>query len=214
MKRLIKYIWVAKHGITKQLGRVLNIKSNRIAAGGAALDAASLQQENRALHARIAELERQVACDSLTSLYNRRYFLAELNRWSARVRRYGGQYGLLYIDADALKPINDLHGHGAGDIVLTAIAQTLRENIRISDVAARIGGDEFGILLDNIAPDNMDGRANRLTEAVKKLKIPYRGAVLTTEISVGHTMIEAGVRPEDLILRADRAMYEAKAAKG
>jgi diguanylate cyclase (GGDEF)-like protein len=184
------------------------------AANGAVLDAAALQQENLVLRARIAELERQVAFDSLTELYNRRYFLAELNRWSWRVRRYGGQYGLLYIDADDLKPVNDMHGHGAGDAVLTAIAQTLRDNVRKSDVAARIGGDEFGILLDTISPDDLAGRADRLTEAVKKLRIPYRGQLLTTQISVGHTMIEAAVRPEDLILRADRAMYEAKAAKG
>jgi diguanylate cyclase (GGDEF)-like protein len=192
----------------------LNINLGGTAANGDVLDAVVLQQENLVLRARIAELERQVAFDSLTELYNRRYFLAELNRWSWRVRRYGGQYGLLYIDADDLKPVNDMHGHGAGDAVLTAIAQTLRDNVRKSDVAARIGGDEFGILLDTISPDDLAGRADRLTEAVKKLRIPYRGQLLTTQISVGHTMIESGVRPEDLILRADRAMYAAKAAKG
>jgi diguanylate cyclase (GGDEF)-like protein len=192
----------------------LKIKSNSADVNGVVFDAETLHQENIALRAMIAELERQVACDSLTALYNRRYFLAELNRWSWRVRRYGGQYGLLYIDADDLKPVNDMHGHGAGDAVLTAIAQTLRDNVRKSDVAARIGGDEFAILLDTISPEDLVGRADRLTEAVKKLRIPYRGKLLTTQISVGQTMIEAGVRPEDLILRADRAMYEAKAAKG
>lgn len=187
--------------------------SNNVNGVDSHLDAAALQRENLALRSRIAELERKVACDGLTELYNRNYFLAELSRWSWRVRRYGGQYGLLYIDADNLKPINDVHGHGAGDAVLVAIAQTLRDNVRKSDVAARIGGDEFGILLDTIAPNDLAGRAVRLMDAVKKLKIPYRGVTLSAQISVGHTMIEAGVRPADLILRADRAMYEKKAAK-
>jgi diguanylate cyclase (GGDEF)-like protein len=191
----------------------LDIGACRTDIGGTHLDATALHQENLVLKARIIELEQQVSFDSLTSLYNRRYFDAELDRWSWRVRRYGGQYGLLYIDADDLKPINDRHGHNAGDAVLKAIAQTLRENVRKSDVAARIGGDEFGILLDSIAPENVAGRAERLTELVKKLRIPYRGALLMTQISVGHTMIEPGVRPADLILRADRAMYEAKAEK-
>jgi diguanylate cyclase (GGDEF)-like protein len=181
--------------------------------GGTHLDAHVLYQENLALRAKIAELEQQVSSDGLTSLYNQRYFLAELDRWSWRVRRYGGQYGLLYIDADGLKPINDHHGHNAGDAVLKAIAQTLRENVRKSDVAARIGGDEFGILLDSIAPENVAGRAERLTDVVKKLRIPFRGTLLMTQISVGYTMIEPGVRPADLIMRADRAMYAAKAAK-
>jgi diguanylate cyclase (GGDEF)-like protein len=196
------------------MGRLVTIEFKNVNPIGIALDQETLHRENLTLRARIVELERQVACDSLTSLYNRRYFLAELNRWSWRVRRYGGQYGLLYIDADDLKPINDMHGHGAGDAVLTAIAQTLRENVRKSDIAARIGGDEFAILLDTISPDDLAGRSVRLVEAVKELRIPYRGQLLTTQISIGHTMIESGVRPEDLILRADRAMYEAKAAKG
>ncbi len=169
--------------------------------------------ENKALKSRIAALERQVVRDDLTALYNRQFFLAELDRWSWRARRYGGQYGLLFIDADDLKPINDQFGHGAGDAVLVAIGEALLLNTRKSDIAARIGGDEYGVLLDSIPPEHIAGRAMRITEAVKNLKIPYRGATLSTQVSVGHCVIEPGIKPADLLLRADKSMYEAKAKK-
>jgi diguanylate cyclase (GGDEF)-like protein len=170
-------------------------------------------KENKALKSRIAALERQVARDSLTNLYNRQHFMAELDRWTWRVRRYGGQYGLLFIDVDDLKPINDIHGHGAGDVILFSIGKALIGNTRKSDIAARIGGDEYGVLLDTISPDNIAGRAARITEAVSKLKIPYRGEILTTQVSVGHTLIEPGMKPADLLLRADKSMYKSKANK-
>jgi diguanylate cyclase (GGDEF)-like protein len=170
-------------------------------------------KENKALKARIAALERQVVRDSLTNLYNRRHFMAELERWTWRVRRYGGQYGLLFIDVDDLKPINDVHGHGAGDAILVAIGEALIGNTRKSDIAARIGGDEYGVLLDTISPDNIAGRAARITQAVSKLKIPYRGEILTTQISVGHALIEPGMKPADLLLRADKSMYKSKVNK-
>jgi diguanylate cyclase (GGDEF)-like protein len=177
-------------------------------------DIKDVLKENKALKSRIATLERQVVRDCLTALYNRQFFMAELDRWSWRVRRYGGQYGLLFIDADDLKPLNDQFGHGAGDAVLVAIGDALLFNTRKSDIAARIGGDEYGVLLDSIPAEHIAGRAVRITDAVKQLKIPYRGAILTTQISVGHCAIEPGIKPADLLLRADKSMYEAKANKG
>ena len=176
-------------------------------------DNLSLEQENRELKKRIAELERLVLRDTLTPLYNRRHFIDVLDRWSWRAHRYGGDYGLFFIDVDQLKAVNDAHGHDAGDKMLVKIAETLQNCVRKSDVVARMGGDEFGILLENIKPKTLRDKAAKITKAVAKQRINYQDATLSPSISVGYTVIQGGVSPAELLLRADRAMYEAKNAK-
>ena len=173
-----------------------------------------LERENKQLKARIAELERLVVCDTLTPLFNRRHFMEELDRWCWRAHRYGGDYGLLFIDVDNLKAVNDSHGHMAGDILLTSIAKALLSAVRRSDLIARVGGDEFAILLDNIPEAELPGKAERITRNVSKLVIEHQGMKLVPSISTGHTGIEPGVKPSELLLRADRSMYAAKQAKG
>lgn len=173
-----------------------------------------LERENRELKARIAELERLVVCDTLTPVSNRRHFMDELGRWCWRTHRYGGEYGLLFIDVDKLKSVNDAHGHLAGDLLLISIAKTLQASVRRSDLVARVGGDEFAILLDSIPESEIAGKAERITKAVSRLNIAYEGKPLTPSISTGFTAIEAGVKPAELLLRADRSMYAAKKAKG
>ena len=138
----------------------------------------------------------------------------ELTRWCWRTHRYGGEYGLLFIDVDNLKSVNDGHGHLAGDMVLTGIAKALLASVRRSDLVARIGGDEFAILLDSIPANIITSKAANITKAVAKLEIPYQGHCFIPNISVGFTPLEAGVKPLELLLRADRSMYAAKQAKG
>jgi diguanylate cyclase (GGDEF)-like protein len=174
----------------------------------------ALDRENKQLKARVAELERLVVGDTLTPLFNRRHFMEELDRWCWRTRRYGGEYGLLFIDVDNLKAVNDSNGHGAGDILLIAIARALQGAVRRSDIAARVGGDEFAVLLDNIPAGELAAKAERITKIVGKLKIEYKGKALVPSVSAGYTAIEAGVKPSELLLRADRSMYLAKQAKG
>ena len=169
-----------------------------------------LRQENLKLQARIAELERLVVRDTLTPLYNRRYFMDVLDRWCWRAHRYGGEYGLLYVDVDNLKMVNDSHGHAAGDALLISIANALLAGVRRSDVVARIGGDEFAILLDNIAPAELDGKVERLSGMVRRMVVDYKDKQLTTSVSIGATPLESGVPPAELLSRADRAMYDAK----
>ena len=89
-----------------------------------------VERENLALKARVAELEQLGVCDTLTPVFNRRYFIDEVNRWCSRSNGYGGGYGLLFIDVDNLKALNDRHGHLAGDIVLTAIAKAVLASAR------------------------------------------------------------------------------------
>ena len=173
----------------------------------------SLEEENKHLKARIAELERLVRRDTLTPLYNRRHFIDVLDRWSWRAHRYGGDFALLFIDVDQLKAVNDAHGHDAGDTLLVAIAKTLQSCVRRSDVVARMGGDEFGILLENIKPEALPAKAEKIAKSVARKRIDYNGETLEPSISVGHTVIEGGVSAAELLLRADRSMYKAKDAK-
>ena len=172
-----------------------------------------LQQENARLLARIAELERQVIRDTLTPLYNRRHFIDILDRWCWRAHRYGGQYGLLFIDVDNLKTINDTHGHSAGDAILISIANALLASVRRSDVVARIGGDEFAILLDNLPLERLTAKVEQLSRSVKRIAIDHGDHRLTASISIGCTPLEAGVSSTELLSRADRAMYQAKSAR-
>ena len=192
----------------------LDQKAGNLSALGAAKPVSALERENKQLKARVAELERLVVCDTLTPLFNRRHFMEELDRWCWRAHRYGGEYGLLFIDVDNLKAVNDGDGHLAGDVLLTAIAKALLTAVRRSDLVARVGGDEFAILLDNIPEAQLQGKAERITKNVSKLAVEHQGVKLIPSISAGYTVIEPGVKPSELLLRADRSMYAAKQAKG
>jgi diguanylate cyclase (GGDEF)-like protein len=195
-------------------GQLLNNQADKLSASGAAGGLSALERENNQLKARIAELERLVACDTLTPLFNRRHFMEELDRWCWRTHRYGGEYGLLFIDVDNLKTVNDTLGHQVGDMLLMAIAKGLLGAVRRSDLVARIGGDEFAILLDNIPEAELAGKAERIAKVIGKLSIDHGGATLKPSISAGYTAIEPGIKPTELLLRADRSMYAAKQAKG
>jgi diguanylate cyclase (GGDEF)-like protein len=173
----------------------------------------SLEQENRLLRTRIAELERLVTGDTLTPLYNRRHFMAELDRWCSRAHRYGGEYALMFIDVDNLKAVNDDHGHLVGDALLIDVAGVLLSNVRKSDIVARVGGDEFAILLDNIAAKGLPAKAEHLVNAVSKIELECGEIALHPSISAGFAVIETGAKPTDLLHRADRSMYAAKKAK-
>lgn len=188
-------------------------KTDNPSLAGVAKLPLTLEQENMQLKARVAELERLVVCDTLTPLFNRRHFMEELDRWCWRTHRYGGEYGLLFIDVDNLKAVNDKYSHSAGDVLLIAIAKTLLSGVRRSDFVARVGGDEFAILLDNIPASELAAKAERVVKSVGRLKIEHQDIILSPSVSAGHSIIEPGVKPTELLLRADRSMYAAKQAK-
>ena len=191
----------------------LSVKLAGLPTGGAAQTIEALARENFELKAHVAELERLVVRDTLTPLYNRRHFMSELDRWCWRAHRYGGEYALMFIDVDNLKSVNDTHGHGVGDTLLIAIAKALLASVRKSDIVARIGGDEFAILLDNIPLAGLEGKGAHLVKSVSKIAIDAGGMTLIPSISTGYSVIEAGVKPPELLSRADRSMYAAKKAK-
>jgi len=143
--------------------------------------------------------------DSLTGLGNARSFEEHLVQETARAARYGEPVSLLAVDLDGLKKINDAHGHRRGDAALQAVAQALQQGARASDVAARIGGDEFVLL----APSTSSAAATALAERVRALVAAVGLDGLSVSVGVATAQ---GTDGAPVLLReaADRALYEAK----
>jgi diguanylate cyclase (GGDEF)-like protein len=163
--------------------------------------------------ARILDLEARVDVDPLTDVLNRRGFERELKRSLAYVKRYGTSAALVYIDLDGFKPVNDRHGHGAGDAVLKAVAAALVRNVRASDVVARLGGDEFAVLLWNVNGANAAAKAGTLEAAVYGTPVRWDASTLVVGASAGVALLGALDTPADIIARADAAMYARKAER-
>ena len=186
--------------------------ANRPPAKGAQ-PASILERENAQLRKRVAELERLVATDTLTPLFNRRHFVEELERWCWRAHRYGGTYGLLYCDVDRLKSINDIQGHSIGDDVLRGVAKTILGGVRKSDIVFRIGGDEFTVLLDSISPEQLAEKTTAMQLLLADLPITTASASVAISVSVGGILIESGSKAGEILDAADKAMYAHKRSK-
>jgi two-component system cell cycle response regulator len=156
------------------------------------------------------EQERLATIDSLTSLRNRRAFFDFARAELARCQRYELAFSLILLDLDHFKAINDTHGHGAGDQVLAALGGLLSHTLRVHDVAARWGGEEFVMALPSTGAEGAVIVAERVRSAIMNLKIEYAGVVLEVTASQGVAAHIPGEPIEVLIDRADRAMYRAK----
>jgi diguanylate cyclase (GGDEF)-like protein len=172
-----------------------------------------LAAELAASRARIAALELRVDVDPLTETLNRRGFERELKRSLAYIKRYGVSAALIYIDLDAFKPVNDRHGHAAGDAVLKAIAAALVRHVRASDVVARLGGDEFVALLWNVSEAEAAYKAAALEAAVYATPVRWAASTLVVGASAGMAMIGRLDTAADALARADAAMYARKAER-
>lgn len=165
------------------------------------------------LRQRSRELESQANTDPLTGLGNLRHLQSQLARMVDLQKRYGQGFGLLLMDVDGLKRVNDAHGHQAGDRLLVQVAMSVRRAVRTVDVAARLGGDEFCVL----APEQDVARATnlgeRLAKAVKEEVSIGDGAPVGLSVGVVSCPLH-GADPEILVDSADRAMYRAKALGG
>lgn len=171
---------------------------------------AALEREVRMLRIANAELERIAMRDALVPLFNRRYFDTVVSRQAARTDRYGTRTALIYIDIDNMKAINDRHGHSGGDYALIHVANILSQQIRQSDVAARIGGDEFALLLDEIGEEEAEAKRLSLRNAIAASPCHFDDEVIAVSASLGMAMLEAGESLSGLIRRADAAMYADK----
>lgn len=171
-----------------------------------------LRRELRLLRIANMELERVAVMDTLTPLHNRRYFISALNERIVRRTRYDTHYAVLFLDINKLKYINDVYGHAAGDYAIVHAAQILLRHIRQSDVAARIGGDEFAIILEEVDQDFAMEKAMALDMALRESICPFGEVMLPISASIGLTIIEPNDREEDVIQRADKDMYSRKRA--
>ncbi|AMJ61644.1 GGDEF domain-containing protein [Bosea sp. PAMC 26642] len=191
---------------------VRSVEDGRTNAGSAANDRiAQLERELRDAHRRLAEMTRLAYVDSLSGLGNRRAFDDEMLRTVDRARRYQMPAVVALFDIDRFKEVNDLYGHDAGDAMIVAIGQCLRSQIRASDFVARIGGDEFAVILSNIAFEDACQRVELLSEAVCAIEYKLGGEMLQISVSVGTSAVEAD--PSHQPLRAaDQAMYRRKRA--
>ena len=151
--------------------------------------------------------------DTLAPDFNRRAFLRELHRTMSEVERYRTPAAVLYIDLDGFKVLNDSHGHAAGDAVLRHVALLLLDSVRESDVVGRLGGDEFGVVLNRANADEARAKAWSLSEHVNTSAILYAGVPHRVRASVGVHPIAAVEDPEFAIARADEAMYAEKYAR-
>ena len=154
--------------------------------------------------------ERQATTDSLTGLDNRRGFDAGAERFMRAAGQDGRRFGLIVLDLDRFKPINDRHGHAVGDLVLREVAARLRRQVRPDDAVARLGGDEFAILVAEVGGDDLPHLAQRLMQAAQQ---PVRTPVgdLSVGVSLGVAVsVETDRSIEDLAARADRALYDVK----
>lgn len=159
------------------------------------------------------EIYRLVTTDGLTGLANRRAFEDALAREFSRATRYSRPMSVLMIDVDHFKQVNDLHGHLAGDTALRHVGATLRGSIRRDDLAGRVGGEEFAVLLPEIERADALRVAEKLRACIATKQIDYEGTAIALTVSIGvASRGEHDKQPEDLVRRADEALYSAKRA--
>jgi diguanylate cyclase (GGDEF)-like protein len=169
-------------------------------------DAAALALDN----AQVREtLELQAQTDSLTGLYNHRYFHERLRAELTRTTRTHDSIAVLMLDIDDFKRVNDVYGHGAGDQVLVALADVLRGGLRLSDVVCRLGGEEFGIIMADFEAGDALALAQRLLERMEQETFEPAGA-LTLSIGIAQGP-EHATNPRELVACAEAAMMTAKA---
>jgi len=150
--------------------------------------------------------------DALTGLLNRRALLRQLESLQLAAGGAARRHMLLFLDLDGFKAVNDTGGHEAGDALLVQIADSLRESVRLHDSVARMGGDEFAVVLVDCPSERGMQIADALVRAVEACSIPHEGGQLSAGVSIGAVVLEPseGLSVDELLRRADTACYEAK----
>jgi two-component system cell cycle response regulator len=169
-----------------------------------------LRAMTESLSARSETLEHAALTDSLTGMQNRRYFDDALREYLQEFRRISKPVGLMILDLDHFKAVNDTHGHDVGDEVLKAVANCLREFTRYHDVAARLGGEEFAVVAPNMDQAMLFKLAERIRTAIAHLSVRTGNVSLRVTTSVGLAVWDRKETAEEFYRRADRMLYQAK----
>ncbi len=159
---------------------------------------------------KIDELQRLVIIDHLTGLTNRRFIEMSIEARLNELHRYGWSFGVLFIDIDDFKYINDLYGHETGDSVLRMIAQNFINNSRPFDITGRWGGEEFVSIILNVDSEQLFEVANRMRILTEQSKMKLDHGFISVTISIGATMASPDDTVERIIKRADQLMYQCK----
>ena len=161
----------------------------------------------------ITTLESIAVTDLITGLMNRFGFENEIIHAIARAKRYEETSLFVYIDLDNFKAINDTYGHNAGDAMLKRVGTILEKFIRKTDAAARLSGDEFGLLLTKCDIDKAKDRAGLIRHNLKKITLNYEDIILHTSASMGFAVINQDSPIEDIFNASDKAMYKNKRSR-
>jgi diguanylate cyclase (GGDEF)-like protein len=156
------------------------------------------------------ELQEQATHDFLTGTLNQRAFATILGTELERVKRYGGDLCLAIIDIDHFKRVNDSRGHAVGDVALKFLVDAVSERLRRTDVLARLGGEEFALLMPNTSPDEGVQVIDRMRQAISTLAVPGQEPPLLLTFSAGVAGWRPGVTDRALLNSADKALYAAK----
>ena len=170
----------------------------------------TLLSEITRLRLRVLELERAADTDALVPIYNRRAFMRELARAQTVMARYDMLSSMVFFDLNGFKSINDRFGHGIGDELLLRTGAVLMDGVRECDMVARLGGDEFGILLFKTDPRAAHAKASTLACRIANEYVEMPTGNISITAAWGVAPCESDDTPEQILARADRAMYMAK----
>ncbi len=169
-----------------------------------------LRAMTESLSARSVTLEQAALTDGLTGMQNRRYFDDALREYLEEFGKINKPIGLMVLDLDHFKGVNDTHGHDVGDEVLRSVANCLRDFTRYHDVVARLGGEEFAIVVPNMDEDHLWKFAERIRKAIAALTITSGNVRLKVTTSVGLAIWDKRENPDEFYKRADKMLYRAK----
>ena len=164
----------------------------------------------KSIERRVGELENIAFLDALTGVPNRRYVELKVNQAIQEVEMFGRSVGLLMLDVDHFKLVNDKHGHDVGDEALRAVCKTVTHNLRSGDTLGRWGGEEFLVIVADITLAGLAAFADRCRMLIAESAIPLATEHLCVTVSVGATIMQVGDSGQSAIKRADELMYQSK----
>jgi diguanylate cyclase (GGDEF)-like protein len=171
------------------------------------------KQERTLMDRRAENLQKQATTDPLTGMHNRRYFEQALNGYLTEFNKIGATLGLLILDLDHFKNVNDNYGHDVGDLVLREVALRMRATCREHDIVARLGGEEFAVITPYATREDLLGVAERYRVMVESLKIKSGNVIIRPTVSIGvATNEDPAINADDLFKAADNKLYQAKNA--